>query len=586
MSSLINRREFVYGLSGSIALTMLACRRQKNDFQVAPIPKEFQKYDKSINFYTNYFIKGIPIGLDVSTRNGFPTKINIYDNHSINPRYINKFLQTEIYHLYHKERFFKPRINKIEYDLNSAKDLIFKKMNEYLSQGNRCITILTDNQNSLFYKFINKYFKKIIKFTNDISLDERKDKSTFILNFRSVTSYFDSENFFNFSIYPNTNENNLPLTHFLEQWNELLYNGNLYTQQPIINKINTNSISEIEFIFIFLKSRDSKILNEHIDFFSFYKFLINDFIKDHSQNINFFEVIKAGFILINDSDNFIPNQDIDNLFINHISNPYIEDIEFINEIQKAQEPRFFDEIFSLRSNSKLQSNINNPYQYLENKWGMVIDLNTCNGCGECLISCQIENNIPFVGKDEITKDRDLNWIKIEKVKYQDKFIYFPLMCQHCDNAPCESVCPVNASTHSPEGLNEAIYNRCIGTRYCMANCPYKVRKFNFYQYSDKFNNTFTNAFNPNVSIRERGIAEKCTMCVQRINELKSTYDSKILDSKSIKTACQEICPQKSIKFINFNNLSQADKSLITSDSAFSLLAEFNTQPSIIYIFNK
>ncbi len=246
-----------------------------------------------------------------------------------------------------------------------------------------------------------------------------------------------------------------------------------------------------------------------------------------------------------------------------------------------------------------EKSINKKNDYSRHKWGMTINLELCTGCQSCVLSCQIENNIPVIGIDEILKGRQINWIRIDRYynknqtderslnEINTKPIYFlPVLCQHCENAPCESVCPVSASTHSPEGLNETTYNRCIGSRYCILNCPYNVRKFNYLDYSNQFKKPLNYGLNPNVTVRSRGVVEKCTFCIQRINESKYRANDEGRDQipeGSIKTACQQACPSDAIIFGNLNDNKSSVNDLAKSTRSFHLLEELNTKPSILYI---
>ena len=229
-------------------------------------------------------------------------------------------------------------------------------------------------------------------------------------------------------------------------------------------------------------------------------------------------------------------------------------------------------------------------------WAVAIDLNACIGCNSCVIACQAEHNIPVVGKDEVRRRRIMHWIKIDRYYSDtpdDPRVYFqPIMCQHCDNAPCENVCPVSATNHSSEGLNQMTYNRCVGTKYCINNCPYKVRRFNWYRYTNNKAFDFNTAsdlgkmvLNPDVTVRERGVVEKCSFCVQRIQEkkLQAKLENRTLKDHEIKTACMQACPAEAIVFGNLNDKDSKVSALFRDPRRYHLLEELHTLPSVGFL---
>jgi anaerobic selenocysteine-containing dehydrogenase/Fe-S-cluster-containing dehydrogenase component len=227
-----------------------------------------------------------------------------------------------------------------------------------------------------------------------------------------------------------------------------------------------------------------------------------------------------------------------------------------------------------------------PHEHDEYRWGMIVDLDRCVGCSACVAACYAENNIGVVGKTQITKGREMAWLRIERYQDQnieEKLIFLPMMCQHCDAAPCESVCPVYAPHHSKEGLNNQIYNRCIGTRFCAQNCPYKVRKFNWFYWERP--KPLNLQLNPNVTARSKGIMEKCSFCVQRIkkahNQVKN--ENRKIQDKEVMPACVQTCPANALVFGNFLDKNSAISTLARDSRAYQVLGYLNTKPAVIYL---
>jgi len=256
---------------------------------------------------------------------------------------------------------------------------------------------------------------------------------------------------------------------------------------------------------------------------------------------------------------------------------YLNNPEFLNEYKH--------DVFS----------ITESHEYKDEKWAMTIDLNKCLGCSECISSCNVENNVPIVGKDQVSRGREMHWIRLDRyysgTPEEPIVSTQPILCQHCDNAPCENVCPVNATNHSPDGLNQMAYNRCVGTRYCVNNCPYKVRRFNFYNFRDSFadahydNDLTSLVHNPEVTVRSRGVIEKCTFCVQNIMEARENAirEGRELGPEDVQTSCQTACPTNAIEFGDSNNKDTKVSKNRANELSYHVLEDLNIRPNVTYL---
>lgn len=285
------------------------------------------------------------------------------------------------------------------------------------------------------------------------------------------------------------------------------------------------------------------------------------------------------------------------------SDPLLKDIQFRRGIIRqasVEEYKKDPKVIKHTETHMDLSPINKPPLYTTDnykgyKWGMAIDLNKCTGCGACVTACNVENNIPIVGKDQVIANREMMWMRIDRYYYgtpdAPSANFQPMLCQHCDYAPCENVCPVAATTHSNDGINGMAYNRCVGTRYCSNNCPYKVRRFNYFDFRDHFRDSVQYAepldlmANPEVTVRTRGVMEKCTFCLQRVMKERqdAIQENRDVIGSNVKTACQESCPANAIVFGNVNDKDSEIAKYREHDLAYSVLEEIKVMPNVTYI---
>ncbi len=276
----------------------------------------------------------------------------------------------------------------------------------------------------------------------------------------------------------------------------------------------------------------------------------------------------------------------------HVREADLADFQKVGQGDKDEKKKELDKIFGSHRNLDPEKShqLFGDFNYEEGyQWGMAIDLNSCIGCNACVIACQSENNVPVVGRDQVSRGREMHWLRVDRYfsgdEHEPEVTYQPVPCMHCENAPCEQVCPVAATVHDSEGINAMVYNRCIGTRYCSNNCPYKVRRFNFFNYTKDTPELMKMAMNPDVTVRSRGVMEKCSYCLQRISAAKkdAKMEGREVRDGEISTACQQTCPTQAIVFGNIRDESSEVARWKGLDRDYVILADLNNRPRTSYL---
>jgi molybdopterin-containing oxidoreductase family iron-sulfur binding subunit len=226
-----------------------------------------------------------------------------------------------------------------------------------------------------------------------------------------------------------------------------------------------------------------------------------------------------------------------------------------------------------------------PHEHVDYRWAMAVDLDRCIGCGACVVACYAENNVAVVGREQVLRGREMSWLRVERYfePSQPAVHFLPMLCQHCEEAPCESVCPIFAPQHSPEGINNQVYNRCIGTRFCSQNCPWKIRRFNWFTYDHA--EPLNWQLNPDVTVRHKGVMEKCSFCIQRIVEAKirARSEGRKLQDGEFTTACAQTCPADVLVFGNLLEPDSRVSRMMRDPRAYQVLGHLNTKPAVIYL---
>lgn len=634
----MNRRSFIYQISVLSAGIAMSCKRPEQE--IFPAVDHLLKYESSgYDYYKTYLpsenglYKLLVKVFEHKPIQILPQELISNDGTTLYTSYLDTHILGDIYNLYNSKRFWKAKYNGKEVSREDAINYTCEMIEAGLYAGKRYILLENrkspalqrliaiiheeypdisfidknlreiGNDANLYVDTIDKlsYFNALARYdalSHLRSHVENIDKLQSILNDSLLLSAYDTSKLGlsvksdSISLTFSANASAklcIPKSHFLESWSdgEILF-GNYAVQQAVVNPLNSASFSDIELLFTAFKQLGISKLEQYEDYYSFIATPAfserlkagNDFAEQTNEEHKL--LATATFATILSKAKYISTKAVKvrecnpyNLFRHKVDDDFISHF-----FRKAK----FDDAttYTTFDGSKHKIVRRGNYEYLGRKRGLVIDLRQCNGCNLCVSACRIENNIPVPSDDAFDMNREMDWVSIIESKYAGERVFIPFMCQHCENAPCEAACPVNATVHSPEGLNEMVYNRCLGTRYCMAACQYRVRRFNYRNYWEATDERERARLNPRVTVRTRGVVEKCSLCVQKLNEYEALSENE-QKKRKLHTACSEICPLKAIKLVDLNSEEFHNIKRENSDNLYQIIVNSNTKPSIFYI---
>lgn len=634
----MNRRSFIYQISVLSAGIAMSCKRP--ELEIFPAVDHLLKYESSgYDYYKTYIpsenglYKLLVKVFEHKPIQILPQELSCNDASNLYTSYLDSFIVGDIYNLYNSRRFWNANYSGKEISREEAIERACEVLSAGISAGRRYILLEDRNSPALNrlialiqeeypdIAFIDKNLREIgngknyyvdtidkLNYYNALagfdSLShihshlENRDKLKAVLSDSLLINTYNISKLglaakgdcINLSFkYDKAAKLNIPKSHFLESWadGESAF-GEYAVQQAVVNPLNPSSFSDMELLFTLFKILGLSKLQEYDDYYSFLATpAFTERLKAGNAYSEATNDTHKATALATFSELLAKSKSISNKVVTEWEdNPYnifrhkVDDDFIAKFFRKA---KFDDtETFTTFDGSKHKVQRRGNYEYLDKRWGLVIDLRRCNGCNLCVSACRIENNIPIPSEEAFDANREMDWVSIIESKFAGRRVYIPYMCQHCENAPCEAACPVNATVHSPEGLNEMVYNRCVGTRYCMAACQYRVRRFNYRNYWEATDERERARLNPRVTVRTRGVVEKCSLCVQKINEYEAMSENE-QKKRKLHTACSEICPLKAIKLVDLNSEEFYNLKQGKSHNLYRIIVNSNTKPSIYYI---